>query len=298
VDVIYIGGSGRSGSTLLDRVLGQVPGVISAGEIRDVWRAGVGENRLCGCGVPFADCPFWTRVGDEAFGGWSRVDAAAASRLFTSIGLREAVAPGRSSTASRRAQLVRDLYRGIAVASDADVLVDSSKSPSYGAVLAAALPLRMSIVQLIRDSRGVAHSWSKVVKRPDTPGRDVEMLRLSPGSVALRWILHNGTLERMARRIPTVHVKYERVVADMRTEVHRILEAAGRPIDDGALAFIRDGRVELRPNHTVMGNPMRLATGQVELRLDEAWRTDMRVIDRATVTGLTWPLLLRYGYRL
>jgi hypothetical protein len=298
VDVIYIGGSGRSGSTLLDRVLGQVPGVISAGEIRDIWRAGVGENRLCGCGVPFADCPFWTRVGDEAFGGWSRVDAAEASRLFTSIGLRKAMAPGRPSGVSRRAQLMRDLYRGIAVASDADVLVDSSKSPSYGAFLAAALPLRMTIVQLIRDSRGVAHSWSKVVKRPDTPGRDVEMLRLSPGSVALRWILHNGTLEQMARRIPTVRVGYERVVADMRTEVRRILEAAGRPIDDGALAFIRDGQVELKPNHTVMGNPMRLETGHVQLRLDEAWRTDMRVMDRATVTALTWPLLLRYGYRL
>jgi hypothetical protein len=47
-----------------------------------------------------------------------------------------------------------------------------------------------------------------------------------------------------------------------------------------------------------MGNPMRLETGHVQLRLDEAWRTDMRVMDRATVTALTWPLLLRYGYRL
>ncbi len=297
MDVIYVGGSGRSGSTLLDRVLGQLPGVISAGEIRDVWRAGVRENRLCGCGVPFDACPFWTRVGDAAFGGWSRVDAADADRLLGSISLRDAMAPNRSPTAARRRQLIRDLYGGIAAASGADVLVDSSKSPSYGAIVAASVPSRTTFVQLVRDSRGVAYSWSKVVKRPDTPGRDVEMLRLSPISVALRWILHNGALEAMARREPTVRVGYERLVRDTRAEVHRIMEAAGRPVSDAGVAFIHDGRVDLRPDHTVMGNPMRLATGEIELRLDEAWRTEMRAIDRAAVTALTWPLLLRYGYR-
>ena len=63
VDVLYVGGCQRSGSTLLDRMLGQTQGHISAGEITHLWARGVGANDLCGCGERFADCPFWSEVG-------------------------------------------------------------------------------------------------------------------------------------------------------------------------------------------------------------------------------------------
>jgi len=74
VPVLYIGGWGRSGSTLLAHVLGEVPGFVSVGELRYVWQAGPGANELCGCGLQFAECPFWTAVGEQAFGGWDKVD--------------------------------------------------------------------------------------------------------------------------------------------------------------------------------------------------------------------------------
>jgi hypothetical protein len=53
VRVLYIGGWGRSGSTLLDLILGQAPGVFSAGEVREIWQSGLVENRPCGCERPF-----------------------------------------------------------------------------------------------------------------------------------------------------------------------------------------------------------------------------------------------------
>src|SRR3989442_14068903 len=67
--VLYIGGWGRSGSTLLDRMLGQVPGFFSLGEVREIWQSGLTENRPCGCGAPFPDCVLWTAVRQEAYGG-------------------------------------------------------------------------------------------------------------------------------------------------------------------------------------------------------------------------------------
>src|SRR5438874_2616741 len=39
VPLLYVGGCGRSGSTLLDRMLGQVPNVCSLGEIGHLWKA-------------------------------------------------------------------------------------------------------------------------------------------------------------------------------------------------------------------------------------------------------------------
>ena len=68
--VIYIAGSGRSGSTLLERVLGGMPGAVNVGELIDLFRRTAPRGERCGCGLAFADCPFWTGVGKRAFDGW------------------------------------------------------------------------------------------------------------------------------------------------------------------------------------------------------------------------------------
>jgi hypothetical protein len=52
--VLYIGGYGRSGSTVLDRVLGALPDAVSVGEIRSIWGAVLREDRLCACGQRFS----------------------------------------------------------------------------------------------------------------------------------------------------------------------------------------------------------------------------------------------------
>jgi hypothetical protein len=298
--IIFIGGSGRSGSTLLDRLIGQLSGMTSAGEVRDLWRAGIRENRLCGCGARFHDCPFWTRVGEHAFGGWDGVDADEADRLVGSFGYREALGrPGDEDAGLRneRAALLRRLYDAITAAGDGATVIDSSKSPPYGLLLASSFPSQVSLVHLVRDPRGVAFSWAKHVARPDTPGRDVEMHRLSAPEVAARWLAHNVLMEALARRVPASRVRYETLMDRPREELARILTDIGRPPSAGDLDFMVGSNAQLRPNHTVMGNPMRMAVGDVPLRVDEAWRDGQPAFDRLVVTAMTLGLLLRYGYR-
>src|ERR1700743_2959648 len=79
--VIYIAGSGRSGSTLLERVLGEMPGAVNVGELIDVFRRTAPLGERCGCGLPFTDCPFWSGVGKRAFGGWQDDHVAEVDRL-------------------------------------------------------------------------------------------------------------------------------------------------------------------------------------------------------------------------
>ena len=74
VRVLFLGGLGRSGTTLLERVLGELPGVCPVGEVVHLWQRDLRDGDRCGCGIPFADCEFWTRVGKLAFGGWDAVD--------------------------------------------------------------------------------------------------------------------------------------------------------------------------------------------------------------------------------
>ena len=306
VKVLYIGGLGRSGSTLLDRMLGQLPGFFSAGEIRDLWQRGLRENALCGCGTPFRDCEVWQRVGKEAFGGWDRVDLDQVQSLARSVdrhGLFPLLMAPRAWPPFKRkldryAAVLAPLYRAIHEVEMGRIIIDSSKAPSTAFILRQVPGLDLRLIHLVRDSRGVAYSWTKKVVRPDMVDRRAEMHRYPPARMAVRWVTRNGMMELLGRLgIPEVRVGYENLVRAPRSELERILTSLGEPFEPRELDFISDGQVDLRPNHTVMGNPIRMDNGLVRLRLDEQWRTAMGRRQSGMVTLLTRPLLRRYGYQ-
>jgi hypothetical protein len=56
--------------------------------------------------------------------------------------------------------------------------------------------------------------------------------------------------------------------------------------------------LHLETNHTVAGNPLRFRRGDVAIEADLEWRSRLEAGPRRVVTALTWPLLLRYGFRL
>ena len=305
VKVLYIGGLGRSGSTLLDRMLGQLPGYFSAGEIRDLWQRGLTENRLCGCGEPFHDCPFWTRVGKEAYGGWDQIEVPQVIALARHVDrhslwpllLRPGLWPSFERRLGAYLEILSPLYRAIHEVGDTRVIVDSSKAPSSAFVLRRLPGLDLRAVHLIRDSRGVAYSWNKKVVRPDTPGKVVYMHRYHPSRIGARWITRNGFMELLGRLgVPEVRVSYEQMVRSPREQVERIVSILDAPVEPSDYAFIGTGEVYLGVNHTVMGNPIRMQAGPVALRLDEEWRTRMDRRQSGMVTALTWPFLRRYGY--
>jgi hypothetical protein len=73
VKVLYLIGSGRSSSTLINNILGEVPGVFGAGEVGSLWRFGYLEGRTCACGAHVSECEIWgpviKRVGASAGSG-------------------------------------------------------------------------------------------------------------------------------------------------------------------------------------------------------------------------------------
>jgi hypothetical protein len=86
-------------------------------------------------------------------------------------------------------------------------------------------------------------------------------------------------------------------MADPRGELERVLHDLGLPVASRDLEFISEGSLRLEANHTVMGNPMRMDTGEIELRRSGVG-TSLPGSQHWLVTGATWPLLLRYGYRI
>jgi hypothetical protein len=284
--------------------MGQLPGFVSVGELREVWSLGVRANRLCGCGRPFRSCPFWNAVGEQAFGGWDNLDVERMVALARRVDRHSrwpflvwpGIAPHLRPLLTEYTDALSRLYLAIHDVAQSRVVIDSSKAPSTAFVLRNVQGLDLRIAHLIRDPHGVAYSWTKTVLRPDT-ARRVYMQRYHPVRTALRWNTRNALMEILGRLgVPEVRIRYEQVVASPRAVVGRVADALDESITEEQLDFIREREVLLAPNHTVMGNPMRMRHGPTSLRLDTEWRRAMHPAVRGAVTLVTWPMARRYGY--
>jgi hypothetical protein len=302
--VVFVGGYSRSGSTLLDRMLGQLPGFFSTGELGYIWTHGLEANQLCGCGERFLSCPFWKRVGEAAFGGWDAVDLTEMLALERSVNrhrfLPFLLAPQASDAYRKRLERYADslarLFRAIQSVSGARVIIDSTIDPAYGFVLRRVPGLDLRLVHLVRDSRATAFSWTRWQRKTDRVDSVVYQRRFHPTETALRWTVYHSLIHLLNAVEPReLLVRYESVVGQPRQEIGRIVSHIGE-LTESDLDFIGEGEVVLQEDHTVAGSLMRLQQGPLPVRLDDEWTTKLDPTSRRAVTIITWPLLRRYGY--
>jgi hypothetical protein len=312
--VVYLGGFGRSGSTLLERVLGAIPGWVNVGELVDLPRSVYPQQERCGCGDRFSDCGFWTEVGERAFGGWSQ------TRLGRLADLRLQVARQRQVPAlvrlargggagSRLAGLVREyqrgygqIYQAVAEVSGCSVVVDASKGPAHGLALGIPAPdlgYSLSMVNLVRDPRGVAYSWSRRQSdRPQAGTDGKRMWSIGSSRSAAQWAALQTEMDVVGAMagIPHHRLRYEDLVAHPRIAVADLVGRLSLPLPADGLAHVEEHAVTLGPSHGLSGNPSRFTHGRIELRADDEWRRALPVRERRLVTASTLPWLMGYGY--
>ena len=302
VQVLYVAGSGRSGTTVINTILGQLPGAFAAGELRYLWHRGVVEDHRCGCGEPFSTCPVWSAVmadlrpleAADAEGVAVRLlDRLRILRLPVLLGrrlLRRSPVPPHPDD-----ERIAALYHAIAAHTGASVIVDSSKLPPYGLLLQALPGLDVRILHVVRDPRATAYSWRRTKKTQDTTAGTL-MPRMDVGKSSLLWLLWNLLTDRLwpSRRPDTLRFRYEDFVASPRRHMVLVAELAGLPAD--ALPFVSDDEVTLAPTHSVAGNPNRHTTGTVRIRGDMEWRGSMPARERLVVTALTALGIARFRY--
>jgi hypothetical protein len=298
--IIFITGWGRSGSTLLANILGQIPGFFSVGEIRAVWEYGMLQNGICGCGAPFLQCAFWNRVRAEFVsrrGGIRAEHWNALNRMETrtrnawKFVLFPSRNPSGSPGQSEYLSVLADVYESVYTVSGCRVLVDSSKNPLYRELLRFLPGFAVYPIQLVRNPKAVAFSWATPKPRPGKPMRTI-----GPVQSSLMWDAWNGLTEwfRRTRREKILRVRYEDFLARPRKTIEEILAFCGE--EPVPLPFLEDDSVTLAVNHTVRGNPDRFRTGRIDLREDIRWTAGLNRLTKILVDLLTWPLAAAYGY--
>jgi Sulfotransferase family len=304
IKILYIGGTGRTGSTLIENILGQLDGVFNGGELAFLWRYGVCQGGRCSCGKRLVECQVWRAIFDDAYGGVDRVDAKAMVELrkrFNSVHLPVMLTEEVRECFMRRLghfpETVEHLYRSIQRVTGSRVIVDSSKEPHYSYILRSRSALDLRFLHLVRDPRAIAFSWQR--KREEA-GFDtgVFMKRRSPLTSAVYFDVSNTAAETIWSNSPAqyMRLRYEDFIArpvETLREVGDFIEE-----DFDASPLFADGCVSTRPTHSAWGNPNRFRAGVVPIVPDTAWSSAMPAWRRMIVTALTYPLMHRYGYGL
>jgi hypothetical protein len=300
VKVLFIMGSDRSGTTLLDLLMGSVEGFTAVGELSNIWSRGIIERRMCGCGQTFDRCDLWSGVMTRVFGHHPSSGIARQVIAFRREHLRlrhtwRLLREGGRDL-DRYLELISRLHHAIAAESGARVIVDSSKDASDAAALTLAPDIDPYLLHLVRDPRAVTYSLGHRPKLQTDSVEPSAMRRLGVVRGTATWLAWNAAARRVHRSAPdrTVLLSYEHLTADPSAAITRVLELVGET--NSVAPSLDDRTADIRVSHTVSGNPSRFATGRVEIRTDDEWRRAQPFAERMVTTALAAPLMLRYGY--
>lgn len=297
IQVIYIVGETRSGTTIVDRVLGSLEGVTSLCELALIWDEGYQHNNNCSCGTHFADCTFWQDVTKAAFDDdpvgakvWELRDRLVRSRYFPQLFAGLYGREVKEALEAYRGWLGR-LYFGLQETTGNSIFIDSSKSPAGPLILKGIPGIETHVLHLVRDPRGFVYSMQKGNYNPAYEG---PMAVRSPLSCANGWLVRNVFCELLALRMPYVRLIYDRVMQHPRDELQRTVDQLA-PLKGKSLAFLDERTIELGRLHSVAGNPHRFNAGPVKLKIDDEWRRKLDRKSRRLTTLLGYPLIKRYG---
>jgi hypothetical protein len=326
VRVLEITGLGRSGSTILDIVLGNHPDIESVGEVEKLIRTGwisreslggIDPKKLrvpiCTCGkrldvgyvhTPDEACPFWSNVRRE----W--VERAAPQSIEGYPRLQNDFEPqrrwprllyeGRRRSASFRsyATLTRAFFESIRAVSGKPVVVDSSTVPVQAFALAMVPGIDLYVVHLVRDGRGVIASLRKTFKKDIQAGIMWDHEGRPMWKSVAHWIVRNLATQWVCARLgpnKTMRLRYEDFVADPKGALERI--GTLLDLDLTELADAASSGKPMQAGHNVGGNRTK-KSGTITLRPDaQEWRTALSPTEQRLSWALMGWLMRPYGYK-
>jgi hypothetical protein len=326
VKVLKVAGLGRSGSTILDVVLGNHPQIESVGEVGNLIRTGwisreslrgIDPKRirrpLCTCGrrldvlyveAPEEACPFWSGVRREWVERTDRGSIESYPKLqydfeFKSGWPRLLYERRRPSAAFRSyARLTRAFFESIRAVSGKPIIVDSSTDPVQAFALGMVPGIDLYVVHLVRDGRGVITSHRKRFQEdPQSSIKTAVGRRVLYLASVVRWAALNLATEWVCARLGpkrTTRLRYEDFVADPRAALERIGSLLEVDLTDVANAA--SAGKPMQAGHNIGGNRTK-KSGVITLRPDaEEWRSALSPAERRLSWVLMGWLMRRYGY--
>jgi Sulfotransferase family len=263
--LLYISGSGRSGSTMLERILHASPDASALGEFHCLWRLPK-EQITCSCGHGFLDDPFWSAVLADACIGPGEI--AEMRRLERLVSRSSFVASQGFALERMRVHpdvrhflaLQFEIFEAAARVSGKPLIIDSSKAGPRAWILAC--DPRTHFIHLYRHPEDVIASWRS---RKFDKGIGAEMQRLSVGRAALDWWKSEHFARMLGRQRRVAMLSYDAFCQQPQSILTEALSFARidglRQPDWADHCSVRQGK----DYHSLNGNPDRFNQGSLQI---------------------------------
>jgi len=306
--ILLITGSGRSGSTLLSKLLNEIEGSFNVNELVFTHLNGVERDYPCNTGDKFSESPIWLKI-MEAYRQKNDINLLKYEphRIPNTRKLvRAQLSPFYKTDEATNQyfkdyqQAIKDLYHSIFEATGAEMVIDSSKIAPFVNVVAQMEEFEIYVLHLVRDPRAVAYSWQKTIKRTDVEaGTNLFMEKRTPQRSSIRWQLVNKFAESLKEKdhLHYHYLKYEDFAKQPAKHLAEILQLLGKSPNE---IPVNDNQITLKAiDYGIWGNPnVRQQKDVVRVRYDDTYKQKLSFNARLTSTVWSMPMLMKYGYRI
>lgn len=304
-ELLYIGGHGRSGTTIVERILARGIGAFSAGEVHRFWEYGISKKWKCACNEELADCPFWgevlgnvtRRMGIELKDivyAWRKV---ARPKSIPFIFLPSIRTSSFNESFDLYTSFLSVFYSEVSSVSGRKRIVDSSGSVIHGGILSGVDGVDVSMIHLVRDPRAVANSNKRIKDNPASSSNS-KMSRKGVVRTSISWRVVNRILSflRNSRFENSTIARYEDLFLNPSVEFSYLAEKIGLRFENEEV-FESPGTVVFEEDHMGQGNPIRFKSGKIDLYVDDKWKDEMSCIDKLICYLMCYDIMGEYKYK-
>ena len=287
IKLIYIASNGRSGSTLLDMMVGKHKLCHTLGEFQMLTIDYKLNLQPCGCGSKVSECIFWSDIyrqqkrvltkgnidkfRKDATGKVLRVNEIAQIMFGKKID-RKAI----DKYGYENFQVMKTIHEKVNTIQTIEYLIDASKDPYRLKWLIQSNYFDIFVLHIIKRPEAFVYSTQKQEKK------FTNRLRITI-RMSFRWVIENYIIFKVCNKyLPPNHyikIKYEEFCLDPNKELNQIFDVINLPKNN----TLSDSFSHI--NHAISGNTMRFKSDTI--KLDEKWKGKLHLLQKILVMIIT-----------
>jgi hypothetical protein len=289
INLIYLLGAGRSGTTVIATILGNHDQITTLGEMHQFYEHII-DNKVCSCGKQLEECTFWASIlkqfPDEIFKNLDEIQ-----NLSTKLESHSSVLLylfGLSNTTKLNSYNLyqEKIFTEIQNKVKTTYLLDSAKYIGRNLSLRKNKSINLKTIYVVRDVRGVINSFSK----------NVQSSR-NPLSTIMYYLIINFASEivyRFTSKKRMIKVNYENFINPSTFEIDRIAKFLNLELNELKNKIKSSEDFEI--GHIIGGNRLK-SNKHVKIKADNEWKTKQSRALKSIYYLLCFPFMLLNKYK-
>lgn len=289
INLIYLMGAGRSGTTAIATFLGGHPDIQVVGEMHQFYDH-LRDDLACSCGEKLKNCEFWSEVLHNLSEN-TKSNPSKIQELNDKVEYHSSLPKHFTGTVSSKIlteynSYQQELFSAISKSSNANYFLDSAKYIGRNLSLRKSSTISIKTIYIVRDVRGVINSFSKNVQSSRSPLSSVFYYLTVNSAVMLSSIF-------MFKNRP-LKIRYEDFMEKPEKSLIKIghfLELNMNPVIE---KIKNEANFEI--GHIIGGNRLKI-NKSIKFRSDEKWKQKISRPKQIIYYLLALPIMLINRYK-